>query len=507
MTDLATTEPTVPVRVALEQLPSPPGVALEIIRIAADPDSSPASLANVISRDPVLAARLIRLANSPTYARGNVITTIERAAAQLGVKAVKLMALSFSLVDEPRDLPGLDADDFWFRSLLTATAARRWALAVGSPMLEEAFLAGLLSHLGRLVLARSAGGRYAALVADVGPWPTATEESYALGVSSDEITARLLNEWTLPALITTTVVESLDDRGADNPLGHAVSLAQHTQRALHPTADHRLVEALRAEATALGLDDAAFDVLIDRIGNSVLEFAALLRISLPAGAAENLLQEARLKLVTASIETALAFENLTHDSERLREENTELGVLAHRDALTGLANRGVFDDQLGREVAARLRDPQLHALGLLIIDIDHFKQVNDTYGHVVGDEVLRAIGACLNEEVRASELVARYGGEEFVVLLRADDMAAVVHAGERFRQAVEALTIPTTAGPLKRTVSVGGAHLTTVRDAEDGLRLIRVADAALYAAKAAGRNQTRSEPVVLPVTAPPNSTN
>jgi diguanylate cyclase (GGDEF)-like protein len=482
-------------KITLEQLPSPPGVAIEIIRLAALEDTSVAELAAVIARDPVLSARLIRLANSPSYARGNVITTIERAAALLGLKAVKLMALSFSLVEEPQELPGLDAQDFWFRSLLTATAARRWALALSSPHLDEAFLAGLLSHLGRLALARAAGTAYSELVAHVGPWPSPEQEREALGTTSSEITARLLQEWTLPEIIATTVIESLDGHGSDNPLGQAVSLAQVTQAALHPQADHRQVEALRRSASNHGLDDAAFDVLVERVGESILELAALLRISLPAGAAENLLQEARLKLVTASIETALAYEDLTHDSARLRAENQQLDQLAHRDALTHLANRGVFDDQLGREIAARRRDATLPPLGLLIMDIDHFKQVNDTYGHVVGDEVLRAMGACLGETARASELVARYGGEEFVVLLSASDADAVATAAERFRSTVEALTIPTGAGALRRTVSVGGSFLAEVTSGEDGLRLILAADAALYAAKAAGRNQCRVEAV------------
>jgi diguanylate cyclase (GGDEF)-like protein len=127
-------------------------------------------------------------------------------------------------------------------------------------------------------------------------------------------------------------------------------------------------------------------------------------------------------------------------------------------------------------------------LSALMIDLDHFKRVNDTYGHPIGDQVLAALADCCLKDLRPSDLFGRYGGEEFLVLLPETDHTQALEVAERLRKKVEKILLDTPRGPVNITVSVGVATLAKETDL-DLDRLIIQADDALYAAKAAGRNQ------------------
>ncbi|MAQ16049.1 MAG: GGDEF domain-containing protein [Sandaracinus sp.] len=156
---------------------------------------------------------------------------------------------------------------------------------------------------------------------------------------------------------------------------------------------------------------------------------------------------------------------------------------AVRDALTGLHNRSVLDERIRQETAftRRHRVP----LSVIMIDLDHFKRVNDDHGHAAGDAVLRAIARVLSEAVRAEDLVARYGGEELCVLARGTDTGGAMTLAERLRRHIESLPIRANFTQLRVTASLGVA---TYRGDDDDDVVAR-ADAALYEAKRAGRNR------------------
>ena len=160
---------------------------------------------------------------------------------------------------------------------------------------------------------------------------------------------------------------------------------------------------------------------------------------------------------------------------------------ALRDGLTKLFNKRYFHDRLDGE----LRFAQRHqtALALLLLDVDHFKQVNDTRGHLVGDVVLAAIGEIMSEAVRNEDVVARFGGEEFAIISRSTDLAGARVLAERLRKTVEGAMIDAEDGaPIRITISVGIAIYPAV-DAKEPDELIDAADKALYRAKSAGRNR------------------
>jgi diguanylate cyclase (GGDEF)-like protein len=185
--------------------------------------------------------------------------------------------------------------------------------------------------------------------------------------------------------------------------------------------------------------------------------------------------------------SGLAYLGVLEDRNRRAVEaaTAELARLSRTDALTGLANRGHFDATLRREVERSARHG--HPLTLAMLDLDHFKAVNDVHGHVVGDKVLKRSAAALARTSRVHDLAARIGGEEFALILPDTDATGGHALAERARIAIAHAPGVTGLGEVAVTVSAGVAQLAPGEDAE---RLYARADAALYAAKRGGRDRT-----------------
>jgi diguanylate cyclase (GGDEF)-like protein len=184
-----------------------------------------------------------------------------------------------------------------------------------------------------------------------------------------------------------------------------------------------------------------------------------------------------------------------HDAAWLQQLVDALCDLSSRDALTGLANRRQFDLALERETDRVARSGE--AALVLLLDIDHFKRVNDTYGHAAGDQVLQAVARTLQECVRPMDTVARYGGEEFAIVLPNCPPAFAQAAAERVRRAVESRAVPLAQGnTLSVTLSAGGAFAPPWVRSSARLWTAR-ADSQLYRAKAEGRNRSCIEPTAV----------
>ena len=169
-------------------------------------------------------------------------------------------------------------------------------------------------------------------------------------------------------------------------------------------------------------------------------------------------------------------------ARRVRQQNRELAALSRTDGLTRLPNHTAWLEAVEREFARSKREE--HPMAVLMLDLDHFKAINDKHGHPAGDEVLRGVGEVIKEALRLHDVPGRYGGEEFGVLLPGSDAPSAEAIAERIRKKIEWASF---AGELKVTVSIGCAAILT----SDlfAASLIARADRALYAAKAAGRNR------------------
>lgn len=180
------------------------------------------------------------------------------------------------------------------------------------------------------------------------------------------------------------------------------------------------------------------------------------------------------------------------EKKRLQEANHrlihELESLCLTDALTGVPNRRCFDKALDQEIARARR--RRHTLGLMVLDLDHFKRVNDTHGHQGGDEVLRSVARIVSAGLREGDVLYRYGGEEFVALMPDTDIGGAMKAAWRVVKRVAGSPIQVGSAIIAVGISAGVACLATSDTA--GADLVARADAALYQAKNAGRNRAHA---------------
>lgn len=171
--------------------------------------------------------------------------------------------------------------------------------------------------------------------------------------------------------------------------------------------------------------------------------------------------------------------------------SAELQRLVNRDRLTDVATRDFFFERMEH-------DPSAYGVSLMI-DIDHFKKVNDTHGHLIGDEVIKKVGSILRKNTRTMDIVCRFGGEEFIIFLHEATRENGFSFAERIRKNVEAAHLQADGKDISVTVSIGGSMKESY---EDIMVSVREADEALYKAKQAGRNQTVVSWLPFPVIKP-----
>ncbi len=214
----------------------------------------------------------------------------------------------------------------------------------------------------------------------------------------------------------------------------------------------------------------------------------LIGIGLIAYRRNMMLSSVRIQLKASEAAMSQANDGLQRQLAEIHVLKEQLHEQANRDPLTGLFNRRYLQATLERELARCRRNGT--PLTLMMLDIDHFKSINDRYGHVAGDEVLRRMGEVLMAGARQEDVACRFGGEEFVLLLPAMPTEAAFARAEALRSQFAALSVPSPRGEVRTTVSIGVA--TFPRNGSTMDELTHSADLALYAAKRNGRNGVRA---------------
>jgi diguanylate cyclase (GGDEF)-like protein len=214
---------------------------------------------------------------------------------------------------------------------------------------------------------------------------------------------------------------------------------------------------------------------------------------LEAGADDYLTKPAHRDELIARIKNGLRILEL---EKSLKQANEEIRILSITDPLTGTYNRGYLNERLPQEIRRSTR--YRHPLSLILSDIDHFKKVNDRFGHLAGDHVLREFAQCISESIRNQiDWAARYGGEEFLVVLPETDFKGAMLLAERLRNACSKRIITTQEHPITLTASFGvtGFSAETTRSDLSAETLLQQSDTCLYQAKEQGRNRVVGRPL------------
>ncbi len=491
-----------------ENLPSLPAVALRILELSKNEDSGLGDYADAIASDPALTAKVLRLSNSATLGLVREVTTLQQATSVLGLRTVNMMALGFSLVrafPKAHEEGQLPLDQFWKRSLLGAVASREFGRLCGAPIADEAFLCGLLSEIGVLVIAKGLPEQFAEAFEHAGGWPTPDVERAVFGFEAVDVAEALLERWGMPALIRTGVgcwsdgarlPEDADDRA--RLVARIVALASAAVHVLCDEAKGEPLARLHELAGEEGISGDQVDTVLLTLELRTKQTAELLEVDLPEQESHHaILEEARRQLVKVGVEASVALDHAEKRVERLQKDLSRVIDRAQRDEVTGLRNRAAFEDILTTEVRNRRDRTVPGLLGLLMIDIDEFKAVNDSHGHQVGDEILHWVGQAILATCRESDTPARFGGDEFAIVVPSTTLEGLEGFGERIRRVLSEIKVPIAARTHSITVSVGAASLATAAKIDDGRELVSVADKLLYEAKAAGRDRSCICPVPL----------
>ena len=475
------------------QLPTLPVIALKVLELTRRDDVSVPEIAELIMTDPALASKILRTVNSPFYGLTKQVGTISAALVILGLQAAKTLALGFSLLThlktQEKGEHGFDQTRFWKRSIFVATASRELARKYLVVQQEEAFLAGLLANMGVLALHRVMPEEFGALLAqakgDEELLHALCQKQFEL--TPPEVAQMLAEKWQMPPLLVQPIALQRSPELAEpavKPLADAVATGLAIADVFVAADPARAIAAAReALMRRYGMTAEEVEGVLEKIGAGAKEASKML--DLPLGrerSYQEILEEAQETLVGLSLQTQKRVESIEREVANLQEK-------ASTDPLTRLANRAQFDafieEQFTRAYA------QQRPLALVFIDLDHFKNVNDTFGHPAGDEVLRRVGKVLRASVRNIDMVARYGGEEFAVVLTETDLEAAAKRAEAIRKRLENETIVFDGTTIRMTLSAGVAGTERGRIFASAAQLTNAADRAVYAAKAAGRNCVR----------------
>lgn len=478
-------------------LPSPPGVAIRILEIGNDPGADLARIAEVVSLDPALTTKILRIANSTCYAGQRKVENLRQAIVMFGLNGTLTLALSFSLVQAhgKRDNTGINYNAFWRRSLAAASACRQLCKRVGLRNMDDLFLAGLLQDIGMLALEQAMPETY------IGHENLQSDhralqafEQATLETDHATVGAWLLARWNLPERWVTAVATSHNPEAAldteHQTLAHCVAVSsdladfwwsENPEAVLARAAD-------RAEKW-LHIERETLADVIEIVTEEVEQTASLFEIDLgDTSLMLSLMAQARELLIERSLHSQLQAESLSRATQSLESRTRDLEEKTRRDGLTGIYNRTHLDAVLDEELHAAVT--QGWPLALALIDLDQFKQVNDTYGHLAGDEVLRQAAQLLARCSRNSDTAARYGGEEFVLIMPGTDLQGAQVVCDRlltaFRETHHNINDEKTTVV---TISIGLVVQGEATRFTDTEAFIQAADSALYAAKSGGRDR------------------
>lgn len=448
-------------------------------------------LARLAQGDPAFAVRVLNLVNSPSLARARPVRDITQAASLLGVRGLRNLALSLAVGDLVPAEP--EANLILAQSLRRAIAASFLGAALAYPEPQVCFTVGLLLDVGMLVRGRS---NLAAAV-EVCRLPAEhriLHEQVRFGDTHPELGALVALDYALPQDMVAAIRGHHDAAPPPPGLSRVAWLAERVAGVFETGAVGHARNQLFAEVTELGLEPSKLQALFDELPGNVEQLAAIFERDVgPQPDLNQLRDDAASRLVELNRqyeETVSTLRRVVEEkdalAQKLEEVNAMLANQAATDALTGLPNRRALEQVLARDLARSDRSGE--PLSVVMIDVDHFKRFNDTYGHLVGDQVLRHLGAIVQRSLRDGDLVARFGGEEFCIVLPRATSEGALLAARRVRMAVERGKLKVESGELAVTASFGVSTYDPTVKARRVDDLFKEADQALYAAKARGRN-------------------
>lgn len=475
-------------------LPSPPRVASEIIELADDPDLSLVHVAGVLSKDPALAAKILRIANSPLYARRRKSDSLRQAMLVLGLNATLTLALGFSLVTSLRRdrARALDYRAFWRRALLAATASTALAEILERRDGEELALAALLQDIGMLALDKVEPELYRNAPSPANHAAIVAHERAALGTDHAEVGEWLLEKWRFGERLRNAVARSHatlfakpeDPQAAGAGVEELAPAAPEAHFDRHVTLAGEIADIWFTEplapgmaaltsraASLLRIDLTQLATVLAVVRNQLPETEALYEMDLVSAAqAERILEHASELVLTRNLD-------VVQEAGRLRTRAQSVGPLdedaddPRYDPVTGLYSRAHLEQYLIREVAAARQ--QRWPVSVVCVHTD-----------AVTQELLKSAAQLLRAQTRDSDVIGRIGDQDFAVVLTGSSYETAHAISERLIKAFRQAALSAGEGNvyLGMPIAVGVETLDDARNITTAENLLRGAARAMHAA-------------------------
>jgi len=485
---------------ASEWLPTMPTVGVKVIEMFSDPEIAIVDVAREIKVDPVLTAKLLRIANSPLYRAKSEIVSIEHAVSWIGKSEVAGLVLSLDLARFDSEEPGHQKlfTDYWRQSFIQGCAMSRIAESTGQIPQNEAYACGLLMDLGRLLLLDSNSSGYCQVVEESREKsePLHQIESNRIGRHHAELGKELLTCMGLPErfatvagmhVLTKEQLGEVEDLEAFTLLAAAVASSAIGDFYCRANQIESLGTLEFVCRKYLRMSESDIQWLMDAVYDDVQQKAELYSVNVrkmvPMGA---LIGHTNGQIESQPV-AADPNAQLQQEVETLRRLVSNLESKASRDSMTGIFNRDYFTANLTERVSHEKFG--CDKFGILVIDIDNFKTINDTHGHISGDFAITWTARRISSFFK-NQCVARYGGDEFVGIVDCDnpdelrtrltELCNEVHA-----EGAEAANLPE---PM--SISVGAVFCSLDRPYPSmSSQLFQMADEAMYLAKNSGGNR------------------
>jgi len=472
------------------KLPTLPGVAIKILQAMQRETPNIAEISEVISADGPLSAKVLRVVNSPFYGLSKKITSVHQAIVYLGLNAVKNLALSFSLLRgfAPKRKGAFDYVQFSKDSLVGAVAAKSLTEKINRRHGENAFFLGLLQNIGMLIMVESMPDEYEKVIGEAGSIgrPLHEIEKNLLGINHMEVGEFVTHSWGLPTTFNVPIgfhhcperlACPLDDIEQLTRILHLSSLYIDLFKSSDLNAGYAEIEKhIQAYKLTSVVDKSDF---AEEVAEGVKSIFPIFDLQIDEKKHIEIIEAARSELADLSSELLNQVHSQACCLDQLRQQ---VGL----DSMTQLYNHERFMEILYQEIsrAARYKTP----LSIIMADVDHFKSINDFFGHQAGDHALKCVSAQLKKLLRDSDHIARYGGEEFAIVLPMTPLKDTLLTAERLRKSIESQKIIYDERSISVTMSFGIASFENNREI-DVEGFIKMADEALYDAKNTGRNK------------------
>jgi diguanylate cyclase (GGDEF)-like protein len=482
------------------RLPTLPQVALRIIELAQQREPDLDEVIRTVRLDPAITAKVLGTANSALFGLRGRVNHIEEAIPKLGLNLLRTIVLSFTLAKHRTQQKFLNdkIQEFWRCSLTQAVFAENLAAKVPQADPSTYFMAGLLQDIGVLGLLSAAPELYCEQVLSRANMPqVAAAEHQVFGLTHVDVTRGLCTRWG----IDPNVIDAMGrhhDRFASNsskvtPLETALQAAslgaQFVQS--HLRQQSRVLVELNMllmenewDITPVETEELLYESCL-----RVAEMAAMFAFDIGDSVdADQILERAKYVLEDIAFQSQLEVMQTRQFVVDVQREQSfrqkQLQNQANTDELTGAYNRRFLSDWVNGQAADWIET--LQPFGILFLDIDKFKSINDAHGHAIGDQAIRQVAQVLQQTLRKADYVIRYGGDEFVATLAKVTPADVASVSQRVGKRIKELNFDQ-AKDLKITSSIGALHYTpTGGDPRNAQWLIDQVDQAMYEAKRAG---------------------